>query len=735
MTLSFINITTLYKEYLHSSVGILNLAFFLLIPGYLITKLLNINGKLGEIIGYSVVLSISFLIFIGLAINNILPLFAIMRPLETIPFLIGADIGLFVILILLYIHTEKIKFQFDIPKLNLLSKAFIFIAFLFPVVMLTGTNLLNNGGSNVLVFSVLIGIVIYTLQLILFRKYIHDSVFPISIFFIGLSLLWMYSWRTPFLMGWDIQTEYKVYLLTKEQYQWTVLNYHNAYNATLGVTILPTLLSNLSTIKDIYIFKLVYPFLFAFSGIGTYYLLHRYLSRTAAYLASFFFIIQMSYASMPSLARQEIGYLCFIYLILSLFDYHNKKLHRNTLFLILGCTVVVTHYTTTYIMVGLFIVTYILSKIIQLFFRIVTKFKPNWIMPAFRFNLHGVNVVLLLLLTIFWYGIYTNASANIQNFGKSVFDNISKVQTQEGRSGQSWITINGKQRSSTMTDLEAFEAFNKRNEYGYPESITSRYPVLSITSAYVPYSATFKQYPETIGLYSRHAMKALIIMGLLFVMFQIFIKKKKIVEIEWLILACLYLFLIIMAIFIPKVSGQYNMERLYQQGLIFLVFFPVFFIKSVFTKLSHTIKYVFILTLFSVYFFSYHGVIIQMFGGLPTMNLNNFGNEYDQYYIHESELKSAKWLDQNREIDNFIHADSYAELRLSSGTNISNVQTKLLPSSFWQKSYIYGTEENVLRGKVQANFNSTSLVYNFPLQFLNDNKDVVYSNKKSIIYK
>lgn len=735
-TLAIVNILVIYKEAFHPLIGIINLLYFLLVPGFLLTRLMKIKGKPGELFGYSAILSVSYLIFFGFLTNNIIPMFGITQPLSLIPFLISFNIALITIYYIVMLYGDLTDRIFRKPDIKPLSFTFSFITFLFPVIMSTGSNLLNNGGSNIFNLIGLFGISLHLLILLLIRKHLQNFVFPLCIYLIGLSLLLMYSIRTPNLMGWDIQTEYKVFQITKSQFEWTVLNYHNAYNATLGITILPTLISHLTILKDLYVFKLIYLFIFAFSGVGAYYIFQRYVSRTAAYISSFFVIIQMSYTSMPSLARQEIAYLAFVYIILILFDKVNRKSTKNALFLLLSATIVVSHYTTTYITIGLFVTTYLVSKMQVLINKIIHKIKPDKKIIELKLQLNGLNILFMIVITVLWYGVYTNASANLKNLFTSVNQSIGKIHTQESRSKQSWITVTGKNEASTYNDFESFIKINSRsnNPSYYRDEITNQYPVYRVAEDYIPYNKTTKQIPELISLIDRHLMKVFIIFGIVTSIF-LFIKRRTKLSYEYLLFSSIYFTLIVAAIFIPQVSKQYNMERLYQQGLIFLGIFPVILFLYIFPRIYRTIKYLILGIFFIIYLYSYHGIITQFFGGLPTLNLNNNGNEYSQYYIHDSELSAAKWLDKNRNKDIFVHASMYSELRLSSNSNFDNLQKNLFPSAIRKYSYVYGSYENVQLSRVQTKFGNKHLLYNFPHDFLNDNKDVIYSNKYNEIYR
>lgn len=733
--LAVFNLVVLYKEILLPHLGVFNMLFVLFIPGYLLSKMLDIRGAIGEIIGYSVVLSISFLIFLGLIINNCLPMLGIDKPLSALPFLITFNIGINLLFVTVLMKRKFQYISFKLPEINTLPFIFIIFNFILLEFAFLGTIWVNNFNSNIFTLSALLGISLYLILVILFRKHLQDFVFPVSIFLISLTLLLIYSLRVPYLMGWDIQGEYKVFQLTKQNYLWTILSYHNAYNATLGITILPTLLSNLINTSDIYIFKLIYPVLFSFSGTGVYYLLKRFFNRTISYLASFFFIIQMSFASMPSLARQEIAYLALIYLFLCLFNERMSSKLRILLFLLLGFTMVVSHYSTSYIAIILFLLTYAVSRSL----KVLEKLFPKTRLSMSRFYLNIFSLIILAVFTVFWYGFYTNTVDNIQNMLLSVQRNISKIHTQEGRSTQSWITIFGNEKATSGSDLQDYlSLFSNRNSHQsseyYPDKVINKYSVFLTRGKEVFGIPSLRLYTDYIVLITRQVIKLLMLGGLLYLILLFIIKKKSLIPIEWLVLSGLYVTLILAAIFIPSLSSHYNIERLYQQGLIILGVLPVILV-SIIPKLRNSIKYLSIGLIFIIYFYSYHGVFVQFIGGQPGINLSNFGAEYDQYYFHDSEIRSIKWMDRNRDSKSYVYADRYSELRFTNTAQITYTVNDLVPLAIRKNSYVYANNGNINSNIVYSRSSNKLLYYNFPFNFLNENKDLIYSSKKSAIYK
>lgn len=709
----------------------------IMIPGFLLTKAFALQGSFIQRCVYSVPFGIAFLTLTGILINTVLPIYSIAQPLGVLPFFAAYNI----LTILLFTITLLLKRSFvesrTPPQIHIPTALFSAIATAFPFLTLFGTIHLNNGGSNLLVLAGLLGIALYLLAVVLFRKHLRDSVFSYSLFIMALALLLMYSARNPFLMGWDIQNEVRVFQKTLSAYYWNPFSKGDIYNATLGVTILPTIFTHIFTIKTIYIFKYIYPVIFAFSSLAVFYLLRQYLSRIAAYLGTFFCICQLSYVSMPSLARQEIGFLMFSFMMLFLFDKVHSKLVKNMALLFLGIVMVITHYSTTYVALLLLIFTFFLG----LGLRVVYHFFPKIRIPKATFSINIGVVLILTVLTLFWYGLYTQATENVDNFFTAIKRNILKTHTEEGKAQQSWITITGSNREATPEDLQKYIAgvirqyrFDETNLSFFDMDLAKSYPLRLEPVETIEGDPVLKVVSNKAVLYIRQFIKILLVIGLLVIGWLVIVRKKLFVPVELLISGYVYQLFIAAAIFVPAVSAQYNIERLYQQGLIILVFFLVGVIQLLKTKFT-TLKYFVLSIIFIIYFFSHHGVIIQFTGGEPLVNLNNYGDDYGQYYIHTSEITTARWYFTNRNPKLTLYADTHATLRFASQGRVDNIISALVPPVIFKNGYVFASDKNLRSGYVQANINGIKINYTFQEDFFNENKNLIYSNDTSRLYQ
>src|SRR3989339_414743 len=303
---------------------ILGFLFLITVPGIVLMLCFKIrNIDFWEYLVYTVGLSISFIMFAGLIVNWTLPWLNITdKPLSLFPILICFNIFLIILGIIAYKINKDFKPRdFTLPKFDTLNNIFFTIPMFFPVLSILGAFLLNNHGPNILT---------------IFRKRWDKNIWPWAIWMIGLSILlswWLRSW---YVSGVDSNLEFLVFQLTKNNSFWSINNYRNAYNAMLSLTILPTILSNLSNTENHFVFKLLFQFLFSLVPLIIFFIIQPY-----------FIAIQI---------RQAIAFVFFSLLFLIYLEKDLSLPTHKLFFVIFGISMIVSHYSTSYIALVLLVI-------------------------------------------------------------------------------------------------------------------------------------------------------------------------------------------------------------------------------------------------------------------------------------------------------------------------------------------------------------------------------------------
>ena len=282
---------------------ILGFLFLTLLPGVLILQILKLN-KIGstEKFVLSVGLSISFLMFFGLLVNNLSLSFGYETPLATIPLLISLNIAFVVLGITGYkINKDSI---FTLPNLNLSTseKAFLIIPMLFPVLSLFGTRIMDTADNNIILMFMLFLITIYVAFVCFFNQKFPKRLYPVVIFLISISLVLAFVLRSNHIMGMDDHTEYYYFLTTLGNLHWSTFG-HSALDACLCISILPTIYQSILNANQEYLFKILIPLIYSISPLIVYLLSKKYVGETYAFLASFFYIAQHTFVAFPGDVR------------------------------------------------------------------------------------------------------------------------------------------------------------------------------------------------------------------------------------------------------------------------------------------------------------------------------------------------------------------------------------------------------------------------------------------------
>ena len=736
--------------------SILTTLFLILIPGFLLMLAIKVK-KLGfwEYLVYVISLSISFSMFSGAVIDLVLPLIKITKPLEVMPLLLSYDFFLLIILIIAYKRNDKIFLRVKLPRFDLLNKAFFILPLLFPIMSYAGAESLNNLGSSYLSTSLIFLIAIFMICLVLLRKRLNENIYPWAIFVISIALLFMYSQRGLHVSGWDIQSEYGVFMQTSDGLFWNLAQATQAYYAMLSITIFPTLVSILAKVSGEVIFKTIIQILFSFVPLTIYLLFKKFSDKAIAFVSVFYFISQGQFLEqMPTLARQEIAFIFFGASLLVFFNKNISWIKKNVLFLIFGCSLAVSHYSTAYVAVTVFVVSFcaisvlksnlaktIFSKI-SLNLKLKSKLKKR---PGFGIGIFTLG--LIILFNYLWTFQVTHSSDNIVSVVGNVYRNLSAGSGDLFRSVEANKAIwdVGVNFDYTLNDLRNYVketadyyALKQQNTNLYSGSAVSQYSIQDIPPDSISQISSRSSIAFYVVLeFSKKIIKIFLLVGLLYFVILIVKSNYSTFPIEYLVMSIVFIFLSSLLILIPNISADYNFIRLYQQALMILALPTIIGGTILFRKIFDTHSIFIICIIVTVIFMNSSGFSTQILGGSnPLLQLNNFGTRYEKDLTHDGEIYGARWLSLNKSGDSYLYADEIASMRLETygGFVHNNLRSDVIPQAMDEKAYVYLNYQNTL-GREYRTYRGWDLRFNYPNKFLDENKDLIYSNGYSEIYK
>jgi len=703
---------------------ILAFTTLLLVPGTFLSYLIKIPKLV--LWPSRVAFSLIMLMLIGLLLNTVLPFIHILTPLKVVYLLPSITVATMILAWFARNRNNGYK-QFDYSKITAKLVIVIILYVLMLVATVLGVIRLNNGSGNQLTMIAIGGLAILNFAVLFALKKSERYIFPFILYVTGLAILLMFSLRSAYAVGWDIQAELHVFNLTAINSRWLISNDNNVYNATLSLTILPTIFKDLLHVSSDMIFKLFYPILTATLGPIIYAIARKFGSKRQSFLAALFFIVQGEFMQqLPALARQEIAYIFFALLLYYILDKSLTNRKKNVFIIILGAAMIVGHYSTAYTALIALLIAVVFYRIITFYLKNTKKQEKNFI---------NVRILLVLLLVTFlWCGQISNGSNGIVTTVKTSFKNLMLSNTQEQKSISAQEALFGTAKSNS--ELVSMYSNNLSSNISSSVIKNSIYPIS--TQEVSTNNAFITSFSSIYDFIAQKSIKIFLVFGVSLCIYQIYRREKLNKERIVLYSIALSFSILLLAItLLPSFSLFYNFERLYQQSLIVLGIIIILggtvLIKYIFRKFNYV--YIVIGFLFMGYFLGYTGFLTQIAGGNPTMQLSNYGIAYDEYYKHEGEVLAGQWLVNTKKTNQFIATDVLGQTKLDLFYNSnSRIYSNLILHALDKNTYIYETYTNVNTGIELEQYDNQVITLSYPSTLINNNKSLIYNNGVSSIY-
>lgn len=712
---------------IRQAIGFIYLTF---VPGIIILRILKLH-KLGtiETLLYTIGLSISLLMFTGLLMNTVYPLFGISRPISITPLIITISTVVLVLCVMCYVRDKDFSDPSYIEVKDILSPPALFLC-LIPFLSIFG-RYLDDFYSNNMLLMFLIVIIALIVLLIAFDKFIPKELYPLAVLMITIAFLYNHSLISMYLPTWDIHQEYHLANLVMINSFWDSTISHTC-NAMLSIVMLAPIYSILLNMDLTWIFKVVYPLLYSFMVLGLYYIFQKQTDDKTAFFACFFFTSICVFTEMVELARQEIAELFLVLLMLLMIDKKMVKAKRALLSIIFGFSMVVSHYGLSYIYMFCLVFAWLILLSMDnptinkfwktLYFRLgkvtnsITDLRDRELNRTI-----GINFVLLYVVFILTWYMYVSSS--------SAFNAI--------------VGIGDHIASSIFTDF-----LNPEATQGLSILLTETISPLHEVSKFL-----------------HHATQFFIVVGV----FKLVLRRKEMkFEDEYAVFSAMNLMILFACILVPYFSSALNTSRLYHISLVFLAPFCVIGGVTVFGTLSKAFKFVLhklskirstlrnnnyinlqtpikFLSVFFVIFLLFNtGFIYQIAEDNPTSRLDTArmkrSNEITSLdlsgYIYDYDAFSAKWTSTTIKSKDKIYADYIANEMIL-------ISYGMQPRAYWhahvlsnqtrikKDSYIYLRRTNIVKGVIigrGSTWNTTDILP--PSKRIG----VIYTNGGSEIY-
>jgi uncharacterized membrane protein len=417
--------------------------FLSFIPGMLVLRILRVhNVNIVESLLYSVGLSLAFTMVMGVLANFTLPPLGISRPIALMPLTITVTLFSLILCIVAYIRDKDFRsvnrnnaeVKEDTGKDFRANPAPYLLAILLPLLAILGAKLVDANHSNILIYA-LVFVIVLIIGLVAFNKFIPSRLYPFMMFMMALALLYQTTLISDYLVGSDIHQEHYFAGLVLENGFWNASVAANV-NSCLSIVVLAPVYSLLLNMDIVWLFKVVYPVLFALMPLALFRIFRLQLRPQYAFLAVAFFIsLPMYTMDMAQLARQQVAELFFVLVILLMVDRRLTVIQRTILVIIFGIGVVVSHYglgtgyAIGYLACGVIVLVFIKSRFGRVLWqRLIGKSNslPDDLAAPGAFNKRALVVIVCVGLT-FMLGYYGSVASGAPLGGANVFRGIAKT--------------------------------------------------------------------------------------------------------------------------------------------------------------------------------------------------------------------------------------------------------------------------------------------------------------------
>lgn len=664
------------------------------VPGFLILQILRFdNLRIHVLVFLSVGVSIAFLMFLGLLLNTLLPIFGMSAPLSTFPTMVSVSSFVLVSCVILWGRDESSP-SLTIPRLKLSRALVIVLLVSIPFLAVTGTEIARIAGNTV----VLMLLVILTSLIVLCafsNKLIPAEIYPLAILAIALFLLFHVSLTSDYLIGADIHAETYFAQTAFANSFWDRTTFH-PYNAMISATILPVVYANFLNLDITLVFRIAYPLIYSFVPLILYFAFRKQTGSLVAFLGVFFFMsMDTFYVQMLGLARQMIGELFFALLILLIVDEEIGIVRKRLIFVVLSIALLFSHYSLAYLFIFLALAT----------FSVSSYFKAN--------KLNGERVEVAHA---------RHESANFPDLSKdakTLHGKMDKIKQAIAESAPGLIT--GKFVLGYAIATSAWYIFvvpaasrNFADALGYIyNALISNISGPGVSGLMPKAYSLIRQ----VSQYLFYLLQFFVVIG-----FIVLIMKRRESQFnpEYAGMSVGSMLLLLMSIFIPNFAATLNVSRMYHISLFCLAPICViggmsivnlmvgirsrlgFFPKKLDIAALRSIRkaWMTIIAVLLVCLFLFQvGFIYEISGDAPTSislgisRKNSWTIYMNQLYVDQQEVSAIKWLAQFNNNESRVYADSEGTTYLTSyglisGKRLGWIEPEL-SGSYVDISYIF----------------------------------------------
>ena len=578
---------------------------------------------------------------------------------------------------------------------------------------------------------------------------------------VSTSLLLATSLRGWSITGHDIQAEFLAFKLTNGDQRWQMGALENAYNACLSVNILPTVLAQTTGLSGEVVFKVLLQLVFAVVPVLTFLYSRRFLSRRLALVATAFTLaFPTFFTDMSYLVRQEMAFFFLALMLLVGTDRPGRW--RLPMVGVFGVGVVLSHYSTTYVMLMALVFALVAMILLQVF-RHRFRHDEGTARTAFRgaFGMVLLNpliVVLLLAASFLWAGPVTHTGGHASAVVKETISAITGNGEERPSSSDTSYRLFANDTSSPRERLNSFvsETMTYRNESIPRRDLLIRNPGPAelrpeiVPASKAPLTALGGVLdkvgidPAKVNSAARVACAVLMQVFLLLGLVWLVWRRRGTGELprpprEVAFLSLGAVAALAMIVLVPNLSVDYGVLRAFQQTL--LVVAPLMaaglwmVVRHLGSRAATIVAVVPVVLLLIL-----SGVLPALLGGQQErLALSNSGAYYDRFYASDSEQQAIAWLAATDAAtawkSKIISNRNVTVKMLAASGNAAPVADRLYPTLLTKDAFVYVDGQILEKGRSTVFYTGDLINYVYPERKLAHRLDLVYSSPRSRIYR
>lgn len=676
---------------------------------------------------YAFGIAVLALIVGGLILDTVLPWVGVDRPLAPAPLALAWLVG----------DAALLAWRRQVPVLTraearaagrwLLALRFELAPTLAAVALLlsvAGAIRLNNGASGVVAVTAVVVSGAALLALLASRQDRAPSYDGWVIGLVAAGLLLATSLRGWGITGHDVQAEYLAFQLTDQAQNWEMSALPSAYNACLSVTVLPTVLAQTTGLSGLVVFKLLLQLLFATVPVLTFLFARRVVPRRLAIAAAVLSVaFPTFFTDMPYLVRQEVAFFFLALVLLAATDGLRTRTARG-LVVVLSVGVVLSHYSTTYVLLMALVAALLGLAVLALVRRVRHRDRPP--VPPLVL-LHPGVVAALVVATLAWAGPVTHTGGHASEvLHETVRSLTGQGSADPGSSDTSYFLFGDS--TSPQQRMHMFV----RATMDYRDAEIPR-PLRVI-----PHPGPAELAPEVHTAPSTPVKVAcaVVMEGFLLLGLVRLLRRRRLADegdgagdplpretglLIWGSMAALGLIVLV-----PNLSVDYGVLRAFQQTM--LVVAPVMAAGMWLVVRRRVLAAIVPVAL-----------LVVLAGTQQRIALGDSGSYYDRFYVTDSELAGLTWLGEvdhaDRSNERLIANRNLNVRLLALSDNRAPVSDRLYPTLLSRDAYVFVDGQVLDQGESTVFYTGDLLTYRYPLREVDRRLDLVYDAPQARVYR